>query len=224
MARPVCRAVKWAVAAAVLLALPLAQGATTTDPQGDVAMRQFGEPVDQPAVDLIEVRGELADGVLALSIEVDGILPIEGDADPDRRFSYLFIVGRGANGTLFQDSHLAVVCSFHQGGLDLGCELTQGDATLRRTAASDRNVSVELRVTWDGPLRVGAMANEAVANGTAEDIVAQDFTDNAVANQQPPPADGPADAPSPTPWWKTPWILVVVIVLAAAVVWWMQRK
>lgn len=209
------------------LLLASAQAATTADPRGDVAARAFGEPVQQAAVDLVEVRGDLVDHVLALEIEVAGRLPIEGEPEPDRRFSYLFIVGRGEEGTLFQESDLTALCFFHQGQVDLRCEVTDGDGTLRRSGATDRNVSLHVQVPWDGPLRVGAFAHESLPNGTDRDIVAQDFTDNAVPYQPAPddPPPGGAGGPGgPAPWWRTPWVLLVLLAGVAAALLWRRTR
>lgn len=218
-----------ALGLAVLLALFASHAAavTVTDPEGDPARIVFGEPVEAPAIDILEVEGTLENGTLRMRIEVATSLPIDApEPDADRRYTYLFIIAEGeGEGSLYEEATLTTNCQFHHGEGPIQCEVSQGDGSIRRVGTDDRNVTAHLNVPWDGPFRIGAAAHESFPNGTQRDIVAQDFTDNALPYQEPPgDGDPPPGPPESTPWWRTPWILLVVLLILVLGGWaWAQR-
>ncbi len=219
-----------------------------TDPAGDTSARVGGEPVSAPAIDLRNVTGALVDGVLSLQLETWGDLMIGSQAqqqDPDREYTYLFIVAFGIDPDDNLYDHvssggdsLTAICTYHEGFFDLACNVTQGDGVLRGAGATGRNVTSRFEVAYEGRFAVGGSSHVSIPNGTTRDIIAQDFTANALPYQGPPggPEVGQVSEPAEAgPWWRSTWAIVLAIgvaifIVAMAVPWawfrpshWMKR-
>lgn len=217
---------------------------SVTDPVGDEFGASFGVPGHAPPIDILTVEGNLSDGRMVVTMELNGTLPIANQAeapDPDRRYTYIFIV---AIGTVQGDlaSHLdaggdavLVVCSFHHGETDLDCNITQGNATLRSQGATASTMSASFETAFEGPFEIGGAAQISLPNATesqpdGRNVVNEDFTGNALpyGTDTGPGVgdDGFVETPDDeSPWWqRAPVIVAAVLAAVAGVVWWRLRR
>ncbi len=213
----------------ILLAAP-ALAATTTDVAGDVTPSIGAAPVDEPSVDILWIRGEHANGTLALTLHVAGPVPTT-TGDASRQHSHLFLVAYNApeGQPIYQQvvdgrDAIGVVCRFDEGQANLGCEMSVGDAVLRGVGVEGHNLTVRIATERADPFAVGASSSITISNATREtgrEVIAQDFTDNALPYQSRPPDDAPAASPAQTtrPWylhplaWFTGGLFVVALLL-----------
>lgn len=216
----------------LILAIPLVAG--IADPQGDATQRVGGEPVDEPAIDLRNVTATLNEGLFSLRIETWGDLMIGDQAPaqaPDREYTYLFIVALGVASDTNLYNHVSaggdsitVICTYHEGAFDLSCKVTAGDAVLRATGAAGRNVTARFAADFQGSYAIGASSHVSIPNGTGREILAQDFTSNALPYQGLPggPQVGEAGddgaAASKGPWWTSAWAIAIAIGAAIFVI------
>ncbi len=215
MARP-------AICLLVILLLPLA--AATGDPQGDPSARIGGAPVDVPAIDLKDVNGTIEGGVLSLTLTTWGDLLVGSQApaqNASRLYTYLFIVALGAAPDTNLYTHVSsggesitAVCTYSEGALDLACEMTHGNGTLRGAGADGAELTARFAIAFKGPIAIGGSAHLSIPNGTEREILAQDFTSNALPYQGLPGdlgGEGGSEAPAGTPWWRSGWFIFLAI-------------
>ncbi len=212
----------------LLILLPVA--AAISDPAGDPSQRVGSQPVDAPAIDLRNVTGTLVDGVFDVRIETWGDLLIGDqapDGDPNRTYTYLFIVALDASAEANLYEHISkggdtvtIVCVYHEGQFDLTCQITQGEGVLRSTGAVGRNVTARFSLDFSGPYAVGGSSHVSIPNGTDQEILAQDFTSNALPYQG-LPSGGEVAGPEPVderPWWRSGWLVFAGIAVAIFVI------
>ncbi len=212
----------------LLILLPLASA--IPDDAGDVAQVPGGPPVIAPHIDLVEVEGLLDNGTLTLRIETAGVLRPAAQANTSIELSYLFIVAIGADQDVDLYTHLTsqaptlvVRCAWHQGMDDAGCQITEGDGVLRGLIIDDRNLTARLAVDWNDRFAIGAAATESHAQSDPQ-VIAQDFTDNALPYRQPDPQTPTSETTAQRPWWQSPWLLFAAVAAGVAFGLWRRSK
>lgn len=213
------------VAGILILLIPVAAGVTMPDAAGDVAQRVGGESLDEPAIDIRNVTGVVSEGRLELRLDVGAEIPTD-TGDGSRRFSYLFMLAHTSDdGSIFQQvsegrDAIAVLCDLNEGQADLSCRMSIGDAAIKGIGTDGASLSVRLDYDRNDTYQVGASTTISVLNETTQqrEVIAQDFTDNALPYQTgPTTTDTGAAAPASTPWYRTPWIFALLAVAGIGV-------
>lgn len=193
----------------VLLLLPAAAGQRVgedVDDRGDVTSRP-GVEADEPTVDLVAFTADLEGDALVLRNEVAGALPLSGEPNATRLYTFLFAVDiQGSRDQpLVQSADAVVVCTFHHGASDLSCYQSQGDRTILGVGAEDRNVTVRLAVA------PGESVEPVVGGGAvtlkdepSDTILAQDWTPTTVGGQDAPDQEEPEGGDGERAWTRRP--------------------